>query len=44
MIKTFEKMNTEFLSMDWEIEVMNVKTLSGDPISVALGTLNGGTT
>ena len=28
--------------IDWELEVFNVKSLQGDPVSAALGSLYGG--
>lgn len=32
MNKAFEKMNTAFLSMDWEVQVTNAKALIDDPV------------
>ena len=41
--RTFEAMNAGDKSyIDWELEVFNVKSLQGDPVSAALGSLNGG--
>ena len=41
--RTFEAMNAGDKSyIDWELEVFNVKSLEGDPVSAALGTLDGG--
>ena len=41
--RTFEAMNAGDKSyIDWELDVFNVESLQGDPVSTALGSLDGG--
>ena len=41
--RTIEEMNADDKSyIDWELEVFNVESLQGDPVSAALESLDGG--